>query len=150
MQVKRLTLIDKELVYKCDELFVSFCGDQEKYDYNYQKIKNMSSFLTDVESDDKILLCMEKETEVLGFLYGYIEKKKNMKKPVAHLTFIYVDEKNRRKGIASSLINEYMKLLKEKNIRTIEVKAYVNNESANALYDKFGFSKLWVNYRKRI
>lgn len=150
MKVRRLTQVDKELVYKCDELFVSFCDDQEKYDYNYQKTENMNSFISDLESDEKFLLCIEQEKEVQGFLYGYIEKKKNMKEKIANLVFIYVKEEYREQNIGAKLINEYMNILKENNVDIIEVKAYENNNVAKNLYKKMGFNALWTNYRKRI
>ena len=150
MLVKRLGVKDKELVKQCDELFIKFLDSEGEYDYNYKKRTNLNSFLCDIEEESNMLLVAIKDDKVLAFLYGYIEIKKRMKEPVAHLAFIYVDEGYRKQNIATNLINEYIKILKEKSIPNIEVKSYKRNIAANRLYNKFGFDELWVNYRKRL
>lgn len=149
MQIKRLTVNDKEIVEKCDKLFVEFLDSEGQYDDNYLKREKINSFLGDLDKENNILLCCVKE-DVMAFLYGYIEKRQGMKDSVAHITFVYVKEEYRKQNIATTLINEYMRILKEKDISIIEVKAYKNNQAANMLYNKFGFNELWVNYRARI
>lgn len=150
MLVKRLGIDDVELVKQCDRLFVKFLDSEGIYDDNYQKREILNSFLKDLDSETNMLLATVENDKVLAFLYGYIENKKGMKEPVAHLTFIYVDENYRKQNIATNLINEYLGILKENNISIVEVKSYKENIAANKLYDKFGFNELWTNYRKII
>lgn len=148
MLSKRLGLEDKELVKQCDKLFLKFLDSEGKYDYNYQKRENINSFLGDLEDENNVLLTVIKNDKVVAFLYGYIESKKGMKEPVAHLTFIYVDNDYRKQNIATNLIEEYLRILKVNNIQIVEVKSYKDNSVANSLYNKFGFKELWTNYRK--
>jgi len=150
MLVKRLRVKDVERVKQCDKLFAKFLDSEGKYDDNYQRRKNLNSFLGDLGNDSNVLLTAEENDKVIAFLYGYIENKDGMREPVAHLTFIYVDERNRKQNVATNLINEYLEILKEINIQIIEVKSYKENVAANRLYNKFGFNELWTNYRKRI
>ena len=137
MLVKRLGLEDDKFVKQCDKLFTKFLDSEGIYDNNYKKRESLNSFLNDLENENNTLLAR-------------VENKKGMKESVAHLTFLYVDENYRKQNIATNLINEYLKILKEKNISIIEVKSYKDNVAANKLYEKFGFNELWINYRKRI
>lgn len=150
MLVKRLGVKDIEQVKECDKLFVKFLDSEGIYDDNYLKREKLNSFLGDLDNENNVLLGVVDENKVIAFLYGYIENKKGAKDPVAHLTFIYVDEKYRKQNIATILITEYLEYLKAKSIQIVEVKSYVKNEAARALYTKFGFDTLWINYRKRI
>lgn len=150
MKIKKLTKTDKSLVEKCDKLFLEFLDSEGQYDYNYQKRENVNSFINDLSDKNNILLAATDEDNVLGFLFGFIEKKKSAKLPVAHLSFVYVDKTNRNKKIATTLIDAFMIELKNMNIEIVEVKCFENNEIAKSLYDKFEFNVLWSNYRKKI
>lgn len=150
MIVKKLTITDKDLVEKCDRLFLKFLDSEGKYDDNYLKREHVNSFINDLADQNNILLAATDTDVVFGFLFGFIEKKKNGKLPIAHLSFVYIDESHRNKKIATNLINTFLLELKSMNIEIIEVKCFENNEIAKNLYNKFGFNVLWSNYRKKI
>ena len=150
MIVKKLTITDKDLVEKCDRLFLKFLDSEGKYDDNYLKREQVDSFINDLYNQNNILLAATDKDIVLGFLFGFIEKKKSGKLPIAHLSFVYIDKEHRNKKIGTNLINSFLLELKNMNIEIVEVKCFENNEIARKLYIIFGFNVLWSNYRKKI
>lgn len=150
MIIKRIREDDIECIKECDTLFLKFLDSEGRFDYNYLKRDSLNSFSTDVKDDNKILLASIENDKVVGFLFGYIEKRKDYKEYVANISFLYVDNEYRNKKIATSLINTYLKELEERQISILEVKTYEENTIAQKLYSKYGFDKLWSNYRKKI
>ena len=150
MEIQKLTVDDKELIEQCDKLLIEFLNEEAIYDTNLTKSKNTNSLLVDIANQNNILLIAKENEEVLGFLFGYIEKNNKNIQEVAHLSFIYVKNKYRNNKIATKLIDEFISFIKKENIEIIEVKCYKNNEIANKLYIKYGFDILWSNYRKKI
>lgn len=57
-----------------------------------------------------------------------------------HITNVAVHSEYRKKGIASTLINEMLKLCKEHRTTYIMLEVRINNIPAQKLYSKFGFS----------
>ena len=63
---------------------------------------------------------------------------------------IGVDEKCRRRGVGKSLLAYAEQLLKEQNIKILEIDVYTFNEHAEKLYDNFGFEDIKHYKRKFI
>lgn len=148
MDIKRLNFENKKLVKRCDELFLEFFKSEKEYDENYNIKENVNSFINDLLDENKILLAAIENNKVAGFLYGFIERKENFNSPVGHISFLYVDNEYRNKKIATNLIDKFIYELKKINIEIVEVKSFENNEVAKAIYLKYGFKPLWINYRK--
>ena len=76
--------------------------------------------------------------ELIGYLwlvwYEHIEYK-----GVAYIEELYVDEKYRNRKVASSLIQEAMRLLKEAKIKTIYVAVGEHMKEAHKFYCTIGF-----------
>lgn len=150
MKIQKLKIEDKQFVQQCDKLFLDFLDSEGKYDENYKKRENIKSFLNDLTDENNILLVAVEESKVLGFVYGYIENRKDGKLPVAHIAFVYVDLESRNRKIASNLIDKFLEELKCRQIQIVEVKSFESNEIAKKLYQKYGFNIIWSNYRKNI
>lgn len=148
MNIQKLTFENKELVKECDKLFLKFLESEKKYDENYKEKEKTNSFINDLLDENKILLTAIEKNNVLGFLYGFIENKKNLKSPVGNICFLYVDNEYRNKKIATTLIDYLFNELKKMNIEIVEVKSFENNEAAKALYLKYDFKPVLINYRK--
>ncbi len=58
---------------------------------------------------------------------------------IAWLGWVYVHDFFKRKGFASKAILKMENLLKSKNIKSIGLNVYANNQSAKNLYDKLGY-----------
>lgn len=150
MVIKRIEKEDIEYIKECDTLFLKFLDSEGKFDYNYLKRDHLNNFSNDLNDKKKILFASIEDDKVIGFLFGYIEKRKSYKEYVANISFLYVDDEYRNKRIATSLIDTFLKELEKRQIRILEVKTYEENKIAQKLYSKYGFDKLWTNYRKKI
>ncbi len=150
MNIKKLTIKDKEDITKVDNLFKKFLISESKYDVNYKIREDLKSFEKDLNNENNILIVCKNENDVVAFLFGYINQTKNEISKVAHLAFIYVEENFRNKKIASNLIDEFLSELKSKDIKFANVNTFYNNESAKRLYEKFGFTVNYINYKKEI
>lgn len=149
MDIEKIDQNNIIYVDKCDELFKNFLESERIYDTNsLEYIPN--SFKKDISKDNVLLYIAKLEGKVVAFLYGYIETNIRQKLPVAHLTFIYVEENYRKQKIATRLIDCFLHEVKQKNVEIIEVKAFENNKIACDIYEKLGFKPLWINYRKMI
>lgn len=150
MDIVKLKNTDIEMIRTCDILFKKFLNSEGKYDGNYIERENIKSFEKDLIDNTKTLYVAKENEIVEGFLYAYISKSKNEKEEVAHLCFLYVDEKYRNKKVATNLIQKFINEMKLIGITNIDVKVFEENEIAKKLYKKFEFENLWVNLRLKI
>ncbi len=65
----------------------------------------------------------------------------------AELNYIFVDKNERRKGIASLLIEDMIVECMKKNVNTIDLEVSSLNKNAIKLYEKYKFKK--VSVRKK-
>ena len=89
-------------------------------------------FLNKIEDDNYLLLIEKKDDKVVGYLLVYHSFSS------ADIFDIAVDEKYRRRGIASGLINSIKIYLKD--VTEINLDGREKNVSAISLYEKLGFS----------
>lgn len=150
MEIRRINNADEGLVYQCDHLFVKFLDEESTYDVNPLKTKNFKSFLYDIADPKKILLIAEERGNVIAFLFGYIEENNKKVYKVAHISFLYVNDKYRNNGIATKLIDKFLLVVKKYKVEILEVKCFKNNKNASKLYKKYGFEALWMNYIRRL
>ena len=95
------------------------------------------SLLDGLESSNLKGITAFENDELLGFITYSVNQ------DFAELNDILVAPKVRRKGVANALMGEFIALLKGQTQKIfLEVRA--SNESAQALYYKWGFSKLSV------
>ena len=82
-----------------------------------------------------LFLIYEQDGHVLGYTVAVLPSK-----DIAHLVSIAVHPNYRRRGIATKLIKELLKRLREKSISYVYLEVDVMNEAAIRLYQKFGFT----------
>ena len=149
MNIKKVNIQDKKIITECERLLREFLNSEKKYDENYIEQKEIKSLENDLSDDNNILLSCG-DNNVLGFLFGYVENRKSFVSDVAHISFLYVREEHRNKKIATNLIDEFIKMVKKKNVHIIEVRAWNKNFVAKKMYENHGFNINWCNYRKNI
>ncbi len=68
----------------------------------------------------------------------------------AGLSEMYVDPSVRRRGFASYLLGEAIRVLRRRGVATVEAQVMGANEAALAFYHKFGFTEIdyGIVYRK--
>lgn len=96
-----------------------------------------------LEDDEKIVMIAEKEKIICGVMVckmRVIENHVNFKdSKILSIDEICVDEKYRKEGIGTKLIEEAKKLAKDNNCNRLELNCWEFNENAMNFYFKQGF-----------
>ena len=109
-----------------------------------------------LQSRNKIVLIAELNEIIIAHAIILIEKVPSKMqqyytyKKKALLVHLYVDRNNRRKGIATHLINYALKYLKELAVEFVDLECYTYNQKANYLYDKIGFQDVFTTKRFKL
>ena len=80
-------------------------------------------------------LVFEERGEIMGFIAGML-----MSRQHARILMLSVREKRRRRGYASTLCREFMKVCGMMGVRMITLEVRMTNEPAISFYHKLGFS----------
>lgn len=138
-------IMDENDSKKCDELLTKLINDETKYDDKLDKNIIINNYFCNIIKNDlNILLGYKINNEIVAYLFlkkidnGYL------------IDGLYVEEEYRNKRIATSLIEEALKILKSKSISNIEINVMFKNKTALKLYKKLGFTELRINLRKEI
>jgi ribosomal protein S18 acetylase RimI-like enzyme len=94
-----------------------------------------------LEDERSIVLVAETDGEVVGHALAMIAKRLPVFEPedYAQIMDVAVAGKHRRSGIGMRLVQEMMRLFRQRGIRRVEVTAAVTNEVATAFWRKMGF-----------
>ena len=92
-----------------------------------------------------ILLVAESNNQIVGVCFGNY----NQKEKWADLLGLIVMPKLRRKGIGSSLVKEFEKIMKEKRLKIIDLYA---DKKQIALFNNLGYAKgrTFIAFRKKV
>lgn len=131
-----------------NELLTLLIKDEKKYDDNVNENCTINNFYENIiNSDKKIVLVATCQSEIVGYLFGYIIDDGNtylVKK--AKLDALYVISKHRSQGIGANLIKEFKNWCLNNSVKTIEVTVLKNNKTAENLYIQNGFQ----DYKKSL
>ncbi len=97
-------------------------------------------------SKNSVLLVAEENKRLIGFLYGTLKEYKSNR--ISDMEVLFISKKFRRKGIARSLIKEFIKILKNKKYKKIQLSVNTKNIGAIKLYEKLGFTIFKYEMRK--
>lgn len=92
------------------------------------------SFLSYLLTHADFFKIAREDEEILGYICGEVMF------GTGHIISLAVAEKYRRRGIGSSLLNMFLKFLKEKNIGSAYLEVSVENYGAIEFYRKRGFT----------
>ena len=126
-----------------NELLTLLIRDEKKYDININEECTIERLYEDIiPNENSIVLVAEKDKKILGYLFGHIIENGNAYlEKSAKLEALYIDEKYRKNGIATSLIEKFKIWSKEKKVKYIEVQVLNENVSAYNLYKKEEFKE---------
>ena len=126
---------------KLDMLLARLIRDESQYDSNLNSCCEIKeNYCSRIGLDGHKLLLAEEDGEIVGYLYGFIYHIPNIYKfPTAIIDALFIDEKHRRKGYASMLIEAFRAFARENGARQIELKVVSENQRAVALYEKLSF-----------
>ncbi|MGJ8732207.1 MAG: GNAT family N-acetyltransferase [Cellulophaga sp.] len=109
--------------------------------------------IEDLLKDPKTIVAVATlNNTLIGSAYATIrEAKKHLKHSTyAYLGFMYVDPKQRGKGVNKSIIDFLFKWIKQQNTTEVRLDVYSENTAALRAYEKAGFKKHMVNMRMKI
>jgi ribosomal-protein-alanine N-acetyltransferase len=97
---------------------------------------SLSSFEEAISSDHSFVLVAESDGEIAGYSVFYLTP------PESELPDIVVDEKYRGRGLGRLLLEESIKILKDKEIDSIFLEVRESNMPARTLYEHIGFEQI--------
>ena len=134
---------------ECDELLTKLIQDEKQYNAFINENFIVKDYFKNVVKDEQnILLGYKENKEIVGYIYFKFVKDEEAFGYL--IDGLYVEEEYRNKGIAKSLIEEGLRIIKEKDIDFIDINVMSKNETAVYLYKSFGFEILCFKMRKTI
>ena len=129
---------------RLNELLTKLIRDEKKYDNNINENYVVKSYYEYViPKKQNIILVAESSNTIVGYLYGYIINDGDTSiNNVAKIDALFIEEDYRHLGIATSLINEFKNIIKEDNVKYIEVNVCNNNIEAINTYKNNGFNEI--------
>lgn len=94
------------------------------------------------------LLVAELEEEIVGFIDQWIIHDFTHGAKLSHIHSLYVSSEHRRKGVASSLLQEAMKNARNMEVSEIHITTRFDNKPAINLYRKHGLVKEHLQLEK--
>lgn len=140
----------KIIRYQGSGIAVKFSSDVlEKVWNDIKRIRRKMSFEEAVCSNSFLYVAKEKGV-IVGFLYAYVVSRSGelTYHSTAILESLFVDPKYQNQGIATSLLETFLDVCYNHNIKMIETEKFHENEYMNALYWKLNLRKYC--YRMRI
>lgn len=108
------------------------------YSYKPQTLKSREVWFEQKKDAGYPILVCEQDGQVAGFAtFGPFRGWQAYKYSIEHS--VYVDEKYRKKGIASSLMKEIIAIAREKGYMTMIAGIDAANEKSIAMHEKFDF-----------
>ena len=122
-----------ELVKKSDKEYSNIIG--KKIKTNEKQIKK--SFKEFIFSNKKIILLAERNDEILGYLGASFITSDYQR--TGYIDYFFVSKKERKKGIGTLLIKEYINYSKKRKMKKVRLGLSIKNKNALKLYKKLGF-----------
>jgi phosphinothricin acetyltransferase len=155
MKIRKAKKDDVEIIDKIycegifDEVKLQFPKKTKKEilsDLEKHKEERIKGFKKDFISDLNYWIILEEDDEIVAF--GQAEINKNDKKK-AGIEKIYVLKKYRKRGLASTIMKELLKWLKNKEVESITSGIFIKNTPSINLHEKFGFEITAVRLQKK-
>jgi ribosomal protein S18 acetylase RimI-like enzyme len=94
-----------------------------------------------VKSENGVVLISEKSNLVMGVLVGSHCLDIDWEGKTARIDALIVNEKYRRTGIASKLVNRFAELSRQMNCKAIKSRVNAKNRGAQAFHERLGFKR---------
>lgn len=126
----------------CDQLLTRLIQTERQWEPNL----NESFIVTNnyehrMAGNGTLLLVAEENSEIVGFLFGFLDPSPVLKRPTALLDALFVCEEHRGKGIGKALALRFREWAKEQGVYAIELKVMSQNTTALRLYENLGFGE---------
>jgi GNAT superfamily N-acetyltransferase len=112
-----------------------------------------ASFLaTQLGENDVVVFVAERDGEVLGYVYAGIEPQswKELREEAGFIHDVMVDERGRRMGVATALIEAALDWFRQRGMRRVVLWAAEPNVDARRLFTDIGFRRTMVEMTKEL
>ena len=140
-------VLDAEKANACDSLLTKLIQDERKYDNSIDENFIVKDYFRNIiKNQDNILLCYEEDNNIKGYIY--LKPIDTDNKQGYLIDGLYVKEEHRNNGIATKLIDEAIKIVKDTDTKFIDINALFDNKIAYELYKSLGFNEFKISFRK--
>jgi ribosomal protein S18 acetylase RimI-like enzyme len=107
---------------------------------------------TQLRRTDVMILVAERGGEVLGYVYAGIEPHswKELRDEAGFIHDIVVDERGRRTGIASALVERAIEWLRERGMPRVVLGTADRNDAAQRLFTALGFRRTMIEMTREL
>ena len=159
MLIRKAKKEDFDQYYQLQKEFIDYMNNYNPNDLQITPIKKdlKENFLNLIKNKDRILLIIEEDKTIIGFLDSGIITFKNTGwkykyNKVGHLYDAFITKNYRGKGYFKKALAILEKELKQKGINKLNLMAEVFNKNAINVYHKLGFKilnyKMWKELKK--
>lgn len=126
----------------CDQLLTRLIQTERRWEPNLnESFIATNNYEHRMAENGTLLLVAEENSEIVGFLFGFLDPSPVLKRPTALLDALFVCEEHRSKGIGKALALRFREWAKEQGVYAIELKVMSQNTAALRLYESLGFSE---------
>lgn len=148
-KIRKATYKDSDVL---DSLFAKLIENEQIYDDNIKDNLTMKGFFSKrINEEENIILVVEDNDNIVGYIYGYIRADNKIKKELeAYIESLFIINEYRNQGLATNLINKFIEEAKKLNTKYIFIENKKDNIVAKKLYDKLNFNNFIEHRRKEI
>jgi len=107
---------------------------------------------TQLRDDDVVVMVAEQEGAVIGYVYAGLEPQswKELREACGFIHDVVVEERGRRSGVATSLIEAATTWLRERGAPRVVLWTAEKNEGAQRLFARLGFRRTMVEMTREL
>lgn len=114
-----------------DNLLTRLIEDETKYDPNCELVKVKDFYINYINDNKKYFEVCEDNNKIVGYIYSIFNDNN------AKIDALFVDEEYRNNGLATNLLEHFIKYCRNNNIKYITINVLENNVNAKKLYSKY-------------
>ena len=107
---------------------------------------------TELRDDDVVVMVAEQEGVVIGYVYAGLEPRswKELREACGFIHDVVVEERGRRSGIATALVEAAVQWLHERGAPRVMLWTAEKNEGAQRLFARLGFRRTMVEMTREL
>jgi ribosomal protein S18 acetylase RimI-like enzyme len=107
---------------------------------------------TQLSDQDVVVLVAEKQASVVGYVYAGLEPQswKELREACGFIHDVVVDERGRRSGVATALIEAAVAWLRERGAPRVILWTAQPNGEAQRLFDRLGFRRTMIEMTREL
>ena len=138
-------------------LEILFLEENKTSFFSEEKNKEQLNLIREAIDKNAIIVAEDNDSEVIGFIWFNVTHKcfygldyGNLENQYMFISYVWVIEAARNKGIASQLYDKVIDVAKVNNIKKIWLDVYMSNEKSIHFHSKLGFQPQITLYSKDI